>query len=149
MWNGYTNIALGSFDVVEGTNTIEFTYLQQALTWQSYNFRSIGITSYNDITLMETPKPVEKHALTILANNENVATNGSLDAEGAIGAIGFDTVRIVNKFNSDKAGKAILKATLSSSPDGRAISSIYNMTVNGVSITPQGNFSIGNQWEVI
>lgn len=146
MWNGYTNIALGSFDVVEGTNTIEFTYLQQALTWQSYNFRSIGITSYNDITLMETPKPVEKHALTILANNENVATNGSLDAEGAIGAIGFDTVRIVNKFNSDKAGKAILKATLSSSPDGRAISSIYNMTVNGVSITPQGNFSIGNQW---
>lgn len=146
MWTGYTSVALGSFEVVEGTNTIEFTYLQQALTWQSYNFRSIGITSYNVVTLLETPRPAEKHTLTILASDPNVATNGNHDAEGAIGAIGYDTVRIVSKFNADKAGKATLKATLSASPDGRAISSIYNMTVNGVSVTPQGNFSVGNQW---
>ena len=146
LWTAYKNIALGSFDVVKGTNTIEFTYLQQALTWQSYNFKSIGITSYNVITLMETPKPAEKYTLTILANDANVATNGSHDAEGAIGAIGYKIVRIVSKFNADKAGKATLKATLSASPDGRAISSIYNMTVNGNSVTPQGNFSVGNQW---
>lgn len=146
MWSGYTNILLGSFDVVEGENTIEFTYLQQALTYNSYNFRSINITSDNVITLMETKKPATKNTLTILANDSNVATNGSTDAEGAIGAIGFDTVKIVNKVRSDRAGKATLKATLSSSPDGRAISSIYNVKVNDVAITPLGNFIVGSQW---
>lgn len=146
MWMGYITIALGAFEFIEGTNTIELTYLQQGLTWQSYNFRSLGITSYNNITLIETPRPAQKYNLSILANNANVATNGSLDSEGAIGAIGYDTVRIVNKFNASKAGKAKLKAKLSSSPDGRAISSIYHMTVNGTEVTPEGNFSIGAQW---
>ena len=146
MWAGYTSVLLGSFDFVKGTNTIELTYLQQALTWQSYNFRSLGITSDNVITLIETPRPAEKHTLNILANDQKVATNGNLDGEGAIGAIGYDTVKMITKVNSSKAAKATLKAALSSSPDGRAISSIYNLKVNGVSVVPQGNFSVGNQW---
>lgn len=143
MWTGYTTIALGTFSFAKGINTIEFTYLQSALTWQSYNFRSISITTYNTITL---ENPVEKQTLTVLANDTNVATNGSLDSEGAIGAKANDILTITNKINSSKAAKATLKAMLSASNDGRAISSIYGLTVNGVSVTPSGNFAVGAQW---
>ena len=53
MWTQYVQLLLGEFNFVEGENIIEVTYKQQALGWQTYNFRDIQIVSECGIELVD------------------------------------------------------------------------------------------------
>ena len=53
MWTQYVQLLLGEFNFVKGENTIEVTYKQQALGWQTYNFRDIQIVSECGIELVD------------------------------------------------------------------------------------------------